>query len=442
MIGMKNYYFCIMRKICFFFLLLCSCIAASAQNIAEALKAIPQVSEVNVLESSTFPEKYELKFIQPIDHHNPSLGTFTQRVVVGSIHPDSASVIVCQGYGAEFGYRKGYRDEISSLFNTNDIVVEHRYFLESTPYPGIPFKDVNWDYMTGEQEAEDLHAIVTALKGVYHGKWISTGISKGGHNTMIYRAYFPDDVDFSVPYVGPVCTGVEDGRHEPFISGYCGSAADRKAILNFQKDLLKHRDAYMPMLDSLAKADHLEFNIPLDEVFDYCVLEFSFAFWQWGTPVTTIPSKNSSLKEKFDYLVRIAGPDYFVKECDTTPFFVQAAKELGYYGYDTAPFKKWLHITSAEGYLEKIFLPQGCKFEFDRSLCDKVTGFISTTDAKMLFIYGQFDPWSSVMPANPGHDNIKFFIQPSGSHRARINTFQNSTRNRIIAILTDWMYAR
>ena len=35
---------------------------------------------------------------------------------------------------------------------------------------------------------------------------------------MIYRAFYPDDVDFSVPYVGPVCFDVEDGRHEPFIS--------------------------------------------------------------------------------------------------------------------------------------------------------------------------------------------------------------------------------
>ncbi len=429
-----------MRKIWFSLLLSCSVFTAAAQSMADVLASLPQVTEVKILESSTFPEKYELKFIQPIDHHNPQSGTFTQRVVIGNIHPDSASVVVCQGYGAGFAYRKAYRDEISALFNTNDIVVEHRYFLESTPYPGVPYSKVNWEYMTGEQEAEDLHSIVTALKNVYHGKWISTGISKGGQNTMIYRAYFPDDVDFSVPYVGPVCSAVEDGRHEPFISGYCGSAEDREKILEFQKEILKDREVFEPMLDSLARADSLEFNIPIDEVLDYCVLEFPFAFWQWGTAIASIPDKGVPAGKKFEYLMKVAGADYFVNECDTSPFYVQAAKELGYYGYDTRPLEKWLHVKSTKGYLKRLFLPEGCDFEFDSYLYDKVSDFIKTTDARMLFIYGQYDPWSSVMPADPHHENIRFFIHPGGSHRARINTFDDAVKEEIIGILSEWLF--
>ena len=40
-------------------------------------------------------------------------------------------------------------------------------------------------------------------------------------------------------------------------------------------------------------------------------------------------------------MMKIASPDYFEKWSTTAPFFVQAAKELGYYGYDMTPFKKY-----------------------------------------------------------------------------------------------------
>ena len=97
------------------------------------------------LESTQFAEKYLVIFEQPIDHENPGMGTFTQRVYVCAVHPDSATVVVTEGYGAQYAASPRYRDEISALFNTNNIVVEHRYFLESTPYPGKSPEEVNWD---------------------------------------------------------------------------------------------------------------------------------------------------------------------------------------------------------------------------------------------------------------------------------------------------------
>ena len=74
-----------------------------------------------------FPEKYLVIFEQPIDHEDPAKGTFTQRVVVGIVHPDSATVVVTEGYGAQYAFVPSYRDEISTIFNTNNIVVEHRH---------------------------------------------------------------------------------------------------------------------------------------------------------------------------------------------------------------------------------------------------------------------------------------------------------------------------
>lgn len=413
------------------------------ESVADRIAALPAVKDVQELESTKFPEKYLVIFEQPIDHEDPAKGTFTQRVVVGIVHPDSATVVVTEGYGAQYAFVPSYRDEISTIFNTNNIVVEHRYFLESTPYPGEAPEDVNWDYMNAPNAAADMHEVVTALKTIFDGKWISTGISKGGQNTMIYRTYYPDDVDFSVPYVGPLCRALYDGRHEPFIETYAGTPEDREAIKNFQIELLLRKDRLMPAFDSVCIANDYKFNVPTDEVYDFGVLEFSFAFWQWGYPVEQIPGKDASDKEVFDYMMAICSPEYFVTWSPTSPFFVQAAKELGYYGYDMKPFKeyrKYFSIKNTKNYLQKLMLPQGVDLEFSDYLYAKISAFLLSTDARMLFIYGQFDPWSAVMPSDPHKDNIKFYIQPGGSHRARIATFDEATHNEIKSILSQWLY--
>ena len=40
---------------------------------------------------------------------------------------------------------------------------------------------------------------------------------------------------------------------------------------------------------------------------------------------------------------------------------MQAARELGYYGYDTKPFKKYLSIQPSKGYLHRLMLPEELK---------------------------------------------------------------------------------
>jgi hypothetical protein len=93
-----------------------------------------------------------------------------------------------------------------------------------------------------------------AFKKIYPDtkKWISTGISKGGQTTCIYRSYFPEDVNVSVPYVAPLARGVEDGRHEPFLRKV-GTKEERKAILNFQKRVLTRREEILPLLKTFCE---------------------------------------------------------------------------------------------------------------------------------------------------------------------------------------------
>ena len=418
-----------------FFLLSMMTVLAVPGDLQKKLAALKGISNIEKLESNHYSEKYVVRITQQVDPKDPTAGTFTQRVIVGHVGYDRPTIIVTEGYGASYALSPRYQEELSRLLNANLVFVEYRYFLESTPEPK------NWDYLTAENSAYDLHNVRNTFKQIYPEKWISTGISKGGQTTMLYRAFFPNDVDFSVPYVGPLCKGVEDGRHEPFLRKV-GTKEEREKIQSFQLEVLKRKSEMLPLLEKYCVKNKLTFHIPLVEVLDYCVLEYSFALWQWGTPVRVIPSNSSDTETMFKHLMNISGPDYFAENQPNVSFFVQAARELGYYGYDIKPFKKYLTIKSAKGYLNRIMLPDELvnKVDFRPALYQKIYNFLKDNDPKMIFIYGEIDPWSAAMvPAFKGKKNEQIYIQPRGSHSSRISNMPEDIKERILTQINKWL---
>ena len=408
-------------------------LVASDHNLKQRLVSLPGIQSVEPLESKHFDSKYLLRIVQPLDHAHPELGTFTQRVFVSHVGYDRPTVLVTEGYGANYAMSANYRDEISKLFNTNIVFVEHRYFLESTPEP------LNWDYLTAEQSAFDLHHVTTLMKSLYKDKWISTGISKGGQTTLLYRSYFPDDVDISVPYVAPLCRATEDGRHEGFIDKI-SSSKKRKIIRDYQLSLLKRRAIFMPLFEAHCKKANLTFRAPLDEIFDYCVLEYPFAFWQWGMPIESVPSKTGNELRFFDHLMKLSDPSYFALNQPNASFFVQAARELGYYGYDIEPFKSYLKITSSSDYLNRLMIPEGLTLEFRPALYNKISAYLEANDPKMIFIYGEDDPWTAAgVTYLKRKKNIMVAVEPGGSHTARISTLPKKTQKKVLARITQWL---
>ena len=419
----------------FVFVLLASSARLSAQtDLQQRINGLSGITETKPLETNQFVEKLVAYFTQPLDHRHPEKGSFRQRVIVSHVGFDRPTVIVTEGYGAAYALRPNYREELSKLFNTNMIFVEHRYFLESTPEPR------DWQYLTAENSAYDLHAVTTAFKTLYPGKWIATGISKGGQTAMLYRAFFPDDVDVSVPYVAPLCYRAEDGRHEPFLQKV-GTAEERKKIEDFQLEVLKRKATLLPRFEQYCTEKKYDFRAPIEEIYDYAVLEYSFTIWQWGTPVTEIPAASATDDEVYKHFLAISEPGYFTKDSPNTSFFVQAARELGYYGYDIAPFKKYLSIKSAKGYLHRLMLPEelaGLKFE--KAFSQKIVKFLKKNDPKMVFIYGQNDPWTAAgVTWLEGKKNIHVFVQPGGSHLARIGTLPEAMKQEAIALIQSFI---
>ena len=412
--------------------------AAELGEAGKRLAALPGVSKVEALKTTLFPEKYVFFIRQQLDAKDASKGYFEQRVVLCHRGFDRPTVLVTEGYNARYAMRENYMDELSKLFETNVITVEYRYFDQSMPKP------CNWDYMTVENSLYDLHNVNQTLHAMYKGKWISTGISKGGQTTMFYRAYFPNDVDISVPYVAPLNKSVEDGRHEKFLQYEVSTKENRQKVLDLQLLLFKRKTALLPMLEQYCKDQKFTFNVPIAEIFDFIVMEYSFAFWQWGDDLAKIPTSKATDKELFDYLMRISEPGYFSNQNPNFPFNYQAARELGYYGYYTEPFKKYLSIKSAKGYLKRLMVPKGQEdVQFSPVLYNNTVDFLTKNDPKMVYIYGDIDPWSASgvygLPFTKNKKNIHVYMCKGGSHRTRINSFPEPTRQEIIQLISNWL---
>lgn len=395
------------------------------------LMALPGINDVTVLKSSCFNEKYAVTITQNVDGETPAKGTFQQRLFIGFKDFNQPTVIVTEGYEASYAKSPNYKIELCDLFDANVIVCEYRYFAESTPTP------CNYDYLTVENSLRDLHNVRQTFGQLLKGKWIATGTSKGGMTTMFYRTFYPNDVDVSVPYVAPLNSAVEDGRHEPFIAKQVGTKAERKAVKKIQDEMMKRKEAMLPLFQEYCKEHNYQFYIPLEDVYDYCVFEYSFAYWQYKSYHKTVPSAESDNENLLHDFIGISGPDYFAHPNSFYSFDIQAARELGYYGYDLKPFKKKASVTSTHGYLSQIMLsPETRNIQFSADLYNRTVDYLKNNDPTMLFIYGEDDPWSasgvcSWLDTSHKH-NMKIYVQPHGDHGSCINDMPTDMKQDII----------
>ena len=395
-------------------------------------------TDVKKIPSSAYKEKYVMRVRQNVNGNDSSKGTFEQRVVVGLKGEDRPTVLVTEGYFGNYALNPGYEEELCQLFDANLVFCEYRYFAESVPEP------LNWKYMTVDNSLHDYHHVRSLFAPIFRGKWISTGISKGGQTTMFYRATYPNDVDISVSYVAPLNRGVEDGRHERFLAKQVGTKAERKKILRAEQELMIRKQRLLSRFEQFAQEHNYHYNASAADIYDYCVMELPFALWQWGTPISTIPDLAASDSTWFDYFVSTAEPNYFNCPSEFTPFFVQASRELGYYGYSRKGLKQWQSIKTAKGYMRRLLLPEELRnTTFDKTLYKRTVKYLKENDPKHIFIYGSIDPWTASGVAGwldcSRKQNMRVYVQPGGSHRSRIGNMPSEMKQKIIDRLTKWL---
>lgn len=405
-------------------------------DIETKLKQVPGVKKLTKIENQNhFAENYELWFEQLTDPSDSNSQKFLQLVYVGHVKKNKPVIVELQGYNA----RSSKSGELATLFNCNQIKIEHRYFANSKPETGIP-----WKTLTVANAAYDQHVIINALKEAIYpkSKFLSTGISKGGQTTMIHRSKYPEDVDASVCYVAPLNFEREDKRIYKFLNSV-GTEAERKQVRDFQLLCFERKEALLPMLDSMAIAKKWSWEFSTEKAFEYYVLEYSFAFWQWGAvSFGQIPTENASDSEVLNHVLNTSGVSFFENHGvePMQPFFYAAMTEMGMYGYENEPFKEYLSQQSE--YTFEFSFPEGENAPFSSASMLDVNDFIQKEAEQMMFIYGEVDTWSATaveLTEEAKSRGLKKYVFPRGNHGTRIHSFDEKTQKEIRKTLKKWL---
>lgn len=378
---------------------------------------------------SLHQECYTIMFPQYVDQQTKEGPKFMQRLYLTHIHDSLPTVMVTEGYAA---YRN-YISEPARLLNCNQIIVEHRYFEKSVP------DSMDWSQLTTANAAADHHNIYETFSGFYANHWISTGISKGGQTSIFYKYYYPDDMHISIPYVAPLNLEQEDVRINWFLR-HVGTKKENEIILNYQKLMLQNFDSIFPLFQSFAINSQEKFAINDTAAYEFMVLEFPFSFYQWGSfSLDSIPQEMTTAKNMMKPMLSLGLVSfYFQSTLDRLmPFMVQAYRELGYYDYDLDDLKDYLLKIKNSSNIA--FVPEDLRFKYDERIMNRIYDFIHNEGDRMIYIYGELDPWSSTAVSPDSRTDALKMVLKGGSHSTRIRHFTEEEQELILNKIKSWL---
>jgi hypothetical protein len=405
-------------------------------DILVALQALPGVTVTEVSPRASGARSFDLTIEQQVDHTElpdavPPPQTFRQRIRLLHRSEDLPVVLATTGY--HLG--SGRDNEVSlALGGANVVDVEQRFFAASTPQPA------RWEMLTIKQGAADHHQIVETLKTIYSKKWISTGISKGGMTSVYHRRFYPDDVAGTIAYVAPHSYGTVDARYEAFLETL-GSEECRNKIITYQREVLARRDEVRPIFEAAAVNENVTFDKVggIDAALEFAIQEFRFALWQYGprTACDSLPGIGASANALAQALDRWSSPAEIVGDQaleSYAAFNYQVANELGYYG----PLEQHLGdlLRFPGQYVTANFVPQAVTF--DDSVMPAVQRWLSSRAQRIVFIYGENDPWTAGAFSLGGAQDTASFVAKNGNHGASMARLLPAERQTIREMLGRW----
>lgn len=383
---------------------------ASADSTLRTLKDVRIISKTVTYDPYSL--EYKLAIKQPVDHNDTSRGFFYQHLQL--LHKDFSKPMVMETEG--YNGRQP-ANELEKILDCNDMDIEFRYFNQSRP------DSLQWQYCTFGQATADLHHINQVFRTLYHSKWISTGISRGGETTLIYRYFYPDDVDLSVPYVAPMPNDIEDKRIYAFLDTAGGSSCVQK-IRNLQIFLLQHEKEAIEKIPLPEKQLHYSAVGGVGQAFEYTVLEYPFSFWQISMLKEKDIPTNNNLDSIMASIYKVFG-SYISSFSDeqneafNTHYYM--TWQTGYYKYDITPFKKYLHYFTKANPTSAILPPGIPRHPYDPEFEKKINAWLAVKGNNILYIYGGRDTWTACKADFTDAVNAKRFVLPGANHRyARI----------------------
>lgn len=406
----------------------------SADDITKALDSLTGITyrEVVPPEDTTIPagyRRFEITIEQPVDHSRPSLGRFRQRLAL--LHKSFAEPMVLHTSGYKI-----FSVKLSALakgFGTNQLQIEHRFFDQSVPAV------LGWNKLDIVQSANDFHRITSEFKKIFTKRWVNTGASKGGMTSSYHRRFFPDDLDGTVADVAPMSYTTDDPRYISFVNEAGGEKYRecREKLRDLQIALLQRR---AEILGSFTGS--FVYLGGKSVAYEHAVIELPFAFWQYKNPedpkigCAKVPAPDASAKDLAAYLDQVSPPNQDTDVFLFMPYFFQAATQLGSPASDLTHLDPYrLHDYSIGQYT-----PPGVAIPYSDAAMHDVEKWIRTEAHDILFVYGEFDPWSAgAYPDNAKGKNFLRLFVPGGNHGSNLFALAAPEKEKALQATRAWL---
>jgi hypothetical protein len=403
----------------------------ASTDVLAYLQSIPGMTVVEKPSRVPGTRFFILQYDQPVDHQRPNERRFQQRLTLLHRSASAPMVLHLSGYGIAEVPQAG-QIEVTALLGANQLTVEHRFFTHSTPQPRT------WQHLTIRQSADDHHRIIQAIKPFYAGRWLSTGFSKGGMTAVYHRFFHPNDVDVTLPYVAPNSFSTSDSRYVPFVESR-GSAECRQKLHQFQRTLLQRREQLASyMADSGATYD----SLGADRAFEFGVIELPFAFWMYFDEgfCDYVPAADATDEEVwmfYDYVL-FPAESYGDEALDYyAAYYYQSATQLGAPKYGESHLRGLLRYPRQD--VPATYPPSGVTKRYDVTAMLSVFSWVYLHGQRMLFIYGENDPWSAgAFEVRSRNDSHRYFV-PNGNHGTGIYEMPEPMRSEVLSRLFTWM---
>jgi hypothetical protein len=405
-------------------------------DIALRLAAVPGLTVAERVSTVPGYRFFRLTFSQPVDHAAPDGQRFTQHLtLMQAARADAPMVLHTNGY---YGFSDPRLEELARLLGGHQLYVEHRYFERSRPQP------TDWRHLTVRQAAADFHRLVQALRPLYPQRWLSSGTSKGAEAVLFHRRFYPEDVHGTVAYSGPLLRE-DDARFPPFLATVGGEAyaACRQALTDFQRRLLGPlREEARALAEARATQLRRTYaRLGFDKAFEHATLEAAFGFWQGLDPAVScgwIPGPDASAAAHVDFFDVVAPLKAFsdAELAVFEPYFYQAGTELGFPRYGEEPLADLLRYPGTD--VPANYGPVGVPQTFDAAVMQDVQDWVATRGERLLFLYGQFDPWSAAAVALGDARDAHLFVAPGLHHGARLADLPEPLQGEALALVRGW----
>ncbi|MER7117538.1 S28 family serine protease [Streptomyces goshikiensis] len=377
----------------------------------------------------------DLAFRQPADHHRPGRGSFEQRLTL--VHKSFDRPMVLYSGGYDLGSSPQRPAEPSVLLDSNQITTEQRFF--GTSRPAAP----DWSTLTIWQAASDHHRLITALKTLYRGPWISTGGSKGGMTAVYHRRFYPQDVVGTVAYAAP--NNVDDRDDSAYDARLeeVGTAECRAALKSAQRQALLRREAMTERYGRWAEQEKGTFRTigSTDRAFELAVLRLPMMFWmhQSAGGCASIPAADASDDTLYAWIAGVTLLPVYTDQSleEFTPYFHQLGTQLGYAQFSAPHLEGLLRHPGVQEV--RSYVPRDIPMTFEPGAMADIDRWVRRQGSSLMFVNGEND----VAVAEPfrlgaGSRDSYVFEAPQGDHHISIAGLRPADAGRATAVLRRW----